>query len=213
MAQQVTYALTTFKQNVDFGKGKWIFVGESSWIRAINGSQNIDDSLIGVVSLAPWGDLYDYGKYCGVAGVELGILTNGEKNTIETTFTTCYLYIRNGKFNEAHKCYDETLNFVESKTNNINLFNINLSSTLIDTFSKIQYYLSVSSNAKDLLVDTSNVFERQSNYFQSNVYAEQAQSFTQNITNFMRDYSSVKFLFIAGTLDYLSYYKATRSWL
>jgi hypothetical protein len=65
---------------------------------------------------------------------------------------------------------------------------VNLNSTLIDTFSKIQYYLSVNSNAQQLLVDTTNVFERQSNYFQSNVYAEQAQSFSQNVTNFMRDY-------------------------
>ena len=69
MAQQVAYALTEFKKNVDFGTGKWIFVGESSWIRAVNGFQNLDDNLIGVVSLAPWGDLYDYGKYAGVAGV------------------------------------------------------------------------------------------------------------------------------------------------
>lgn len=112
MAQQVAYALTEFKKNVDFGTGKWIFVGESSWIRAVNGFQNLDPNLIGVVSLAPWGDLYDYGKYAGVAGIELGLLSNAEKNTIESTFTTCYLYIRNGKYSEAHKCYDETLNFV-----------------------------------------------------------------------------------------------------
>ena len=42
----------------------------------MSGFQNEDDSIIGVVSLAPWGDLYDMGKYGGVAGVELGLLTN-----------------------------------------------------------------------------------------------------------------------------------------
>ena len=76
MAQQITYALGEIKKNVDFGKGKWIFVGESTWIRTIYGFQNLDDNLIGIVSLSPWGDMYDVGKYYGVAGVELGLLTN-----------------------------------------------------------------------------------------------------------------------------------------
>lgn len=61
--------MTQFKSSIDFGKGKWIFIGEGSWIRSIGGYQNIDDSLIGVVSLSPWGNLYDYGKYGGIAGV------------------------------------------------------------------------------------------------------------------------------------------------
>lgn len=97
--QQIAYALTEFKKTIDFAAGKWIFVGESSWIRSIAGLQNLDDNLVGIVSLSPWGDLYDFGKYSGVAGVELGLLTNAEKNTIESTFTTCYLYIKNGKYN------------------------------------------------------------------------------------------------------------------
>lgn len=29
----------------------------------------------------------------------------------------------------------------------------------------------------------------------------------------MRDYLSVRYLFVSGTLDYITYYKATRSWL
>ena len=99
MSQQVAYALKEFQKNIDFAAGKWIFIGESSWIRSVSGLQDLDDNLIGVISLSPWGDLYDYGKYSGVAGVEMGLLSNSEKNTVESTFTTCYLYIKNGKYN------------------------------------------------------------------------------------------------------------------
>ena len=213
MSQQVAYALKEFQKSIDFAAGKWIFIGESSWIRSVSGLQDLDNNLIGVISLSPWGDLYDYGKYAGVAGVEMGLLTNSEKNTVESTFTTCYLYIKNGKYNEAHKCYDETLNFVETKSQNRNLFNVNLNSTLIDMFAKVQYYLSQSTVAASLLAPSTSFFESQANFFQGNVYAEQAQTNAQNISNFMRDYLSVRYMFVTGNLDYISYYKASRAWL
>ena len=213
MAQQVASALLEFKKSSELGKGKWIFVGESSWIRAVSGFQDLDSNLIGIVSLSPWGDLYDIGKYYGVAGVELGILTAGEKNSIESTFTTCYLYLRNGKYTEAHQCYDSTLNFVELKTNNRNLFNVKLNQTLIDTFARVQYFLTQAGVVKLLNAPTSKLFEQQSNYFQTNVYAEQAQNMSQNISYFMRDDLDVKYYFFTGTLSFLTYYKATRSWL
>ena len=213
MATQLTYALKEYRKNIDFGAGKWIFIGETTWIRSAPGLQDLDDNLIGIVSLSSWGDLYDFGKYIGVAGVELSIISNSEKNTIESTFTTCYLYYKNGKYNEAHKCYDDTLNFVSAKTGNRNLFNVNLNSTLIDTFAKVQAYLSQSSIATQHLASTSHFFEQQAAFFQGNVYAELSQNWATNISNYMRDYLSVKFLFVSGTLDLVSYWKAARGWL
>ena len=105
------------------------------------------------------------------------------------------------------------MNYIESKTNNHNLYNIKLNSTLVDTFAKVQYYLAQPAVAKALLASTSYVFERQSNYFQTNVFAEQVKDVSQNITYFMRDYLSTKFLFVGGQHDYITYYKAARAWL
>ncbi len=75
-------------------------------------------------------DLYNIGKYYGVGGVEMKIFGDSERITIDGTFTNCYNFQRSSKFLEAHNCYDTTLNYVESKTKNRNLFNVQLLSNL-----------------------------------------------------------------------------------
>lgn len=73
------------------------------------------------------------------------IFGDSERITIDGTFTNCYNFQRNSKFLEAHNCYDTTLNYVESKTKNRNLFNIDLISNLTEFLPLTQYYLSQSS--------------------------------------------------------------------
>lgn len=67
LGQQVGYALTQFANEVDFGKGKWVLVGESSWIRMTPYFKLTN--VKGVVAMSPWSEMYAVGKYYGVAGV------------------------------------------------------------------------------------------------------------------------------------------------
>jgi len=48
---------------------------------------------------------------------------------------------------------------------------------------------------------------------QSNTYVDEAKNYTQNISYFLRDYLDVRLYVLTGTLDYVTYYKATRNWL
>lgn len=52
------------------------------------------------------------GRYYGVAGIELKILSDSERIAIDSTFTSCYNYIRSSKFLESHQCLDTIYNFV-----------------------------------------------------------------------------------------------------
>lgn len=69
-------------------------------------------------------------RYYGVAGIELKIFGNSERIAIESTLVSCYNNVVAKKFTEAHNCYDSILNFVESKTKNVNVFNTKLGSNL-----------------------------------------------------------------------------------
>jgi len=139
LAGQVDYALSQFTAQIDFGKGKLYLVGESSWIRLVPFFKLT--TITGLVALSPWGELYAIGKYYGVAGIDLNVFNTAEKNTIESTFLNCYLDLKNGKFKEAHQCYDSVLNFVESKGLNRNLWNVNFNQSIIQDFALVQYYL------------------------------------------------------------------------
>jgi hypothetical protein len=88
------------------------------------------DTLKGVIHLSAWPELYAIGKYYGIAGVELKLYTESERIPIESTFTSCYNYVRSSKFLEAHQCLETIFNFVESKTKNANLFDVRLLANL-----------------------------------------------------------------------------------
>lgn len=211
LANQTSYALSQFAAQVDFGKGRMILLGESSWIRTIPFYQSIQN-LAGVVSLAPWPELYAIGKYYGVAGVDLKIFGNTERTSIETTFGQCYTNLRNGKYKEAHECYDGVLNFVETKTNNHNLYNINLNQSLVQHFALVQYYLTLSSSVSLFSAPSNLLFEQQTNILHASTYVDEAKNYTLNISYFMRDNLDVKFLFLCGNQDYISYSKAVLNW-
>jgi hypothetical protein len=211
IAQQFGYALSQFTSQIDFGKGKLILVGESSWIRLLPFFKL--SNIASAIALSPWTELYSIGKYYGVAGIELKIFNDSEKNAIESTFLNCYLNLKNGKYREAHQCYDSVLNFVEQKTNNHNLWNINLNQSLIQTFALVQYYLTQPSIVSIYGASPVLMFEQQTNTLQANTYVDEGKNYTQNISYFLRDYLDVKLYVITGTLDYVTYYKATRNWM
>jgi hypothetical protein len=105
------------------------------------------------------------------------------------------------------------LNFVEQKTNNHNLWNINLNQSLIQTFALVQYYLTQPSIVSIYGASPVLMFEQQTNTLQANTYVDEGKNYTQNISYFLRDYLDVKLYVITGTLDYVTYYKATRNWM
>jgi len=56
------------------------------------------------------------------------------------------------------------------------------------------------------------LFEQQVNTLQLNTYVDEAKNYTQNISNFLRDNPDVKLYLLTGTNDFVTYYKAIRSW-
>lgn len=125
----------------------------------------------------------------------------------------CYLNIKNGKFKEAHQCYDQVLNFVEQKGNNRNLYNINWNFSTIPHFSLVQYYFSQPAVVALYSAPSNLLFEQHAYTLQTNTYVDEAKNYTQNISYFLRDYLDVKLLALTGTVDYITYNKATRNWM
>lgn len=145
--------------------------------------------------------------------METKIFGDTERYTIEATFTQCFNYQRNSKFTEAHTCYDTTLNFIESKTKNINLNNINMGSNLTDFVALVQYYFSQPSTVTAYKAPTDRLFESQSSRAQAQIFTDMGKNYNTNISSFLKDYLSVKHIFISGDYDFLCYRKSIRDWL
>jgi hypothetical protein len=96
IGQQVSYALSQFSSQIDFGKGKLYLVGESSWIRLLPFIKV--DNVAGAIALSAWTELYAIGKYYGSAGVDMNIYSEAQKTLIDSNFLNCYLNLKNGKF-------------------------------------------------------------------------------------------------------------------
>ena len=60
---------------------------------------------------------------------------------------------------------------------------------------------------------TTLLFESHSAQAQYNVYDDLARNLDTNFTQYLKDYLSVKQIFITGDDDYITYRKATRNWL
>ena len=72
---QLTYAINAFAKQSALGQSSnVVLVGESTFLRAIPGLNDID-TLTGIVHLSAWSELYAIGKYYGVAGIDLKIFT------------------------------------------------------------------------------------------------------------------------------------------
>ena len=60
---------------------------------------------------------------------------------------------------------------------------------------------------------TSRLFETQSGYISNRTYVDFAKNYTKELSQFMKDYLTVKHWFIVGDSDYICYKKATKNWL
>ena len=105
------------------------------------------------------------------------------------------------------------MNFVESKTKNLNLFDIRLGSNLTEYLPMIQYFFSQPVTVTKLKAPNNRIFESHSAYVNNKTYADLSKNYTKEISQFMRDYLTVKHWFVVGTSDYISYNKAVRNWL
>lgn len=77
----------------------------------------------------------------------------------------------------------------------------------------IQYYFSQSSTVSQWKAPTGRLFESQSGYVFNKTYADMAKNYTTDLSQFMRDYYSVRHWFIQGQVDYISFYKGLRYWV
>ena len=210
---QLTIAINSFVAETVLGKSSTIILaGEGTFIRSLTGLGDIS-ALKGIIHLAAWPELYAVGRFYGVAGVELKIYGDSEKIAIESTFTSCYNYLRAAKYLEAHQCLDTILNFAESRTKNANLFDTRLQSNLTEFLPMIQYYFSQSAVVAAWKAPTTKLFEAQSGYIYNKTYVDLAKNYTSALSQFTRDYNSVRHWFVEGQTDYISYYKAVRNWL
>ncbi len=209
----LSVAINAFaKESVLGQSSKVILAGESTFIRSLPGLDDISN-LKGVMHLAIWPELYAMGRYYGTAGVELKIFGSSEQIAIDSTFTSCYNNLRSEKFLEAHQCLDTILNFVESKTKNVNLFDVRLQTNMTEFLPMIQYYFSQPSVVAAWKAPNNRLFESQSGQISNRTYVDLAKNYTKDLSTFMKDFYSVKHWFVNGQKDYISYYKAARNWI
>lgn len=104
---------------------------------------------------------------------------------------------------------------MESRTKNRNLYNIQLISNLTDALPLTQYYFSQSSTVSAFKAPNTNglLFEAHSAQVQANLFEDLGKNIDTQISQFFKDYLSVKQIFITGDDDYITYRKATRNWL
>jgi hypothetical protein len=152
----LTNATNSFIAETQQGKSKTMyFVAESTFLRVLPGLDDIEP-LKGIIHISAWFDLYELGVFYGSGGLEMKIFTNTERNTIDATMINCHLYQLNNTFTKAHQCYDDTLNYVENRTKNLNLFNIQLQSNLTDALPMVQFYFSQPSVASTYKAPSTN---------------------------------------------------------
>ena len=209
----LTVALNTFIKETALGQSKVVVLaGESTFIRSLSGLKDIN-GLSGIIHLSSWPEVYAIGRYYGIAGLELKIYAESERIAIDSTFSTCYNNIRASKFLEAHQCVDAIYNFVESKTKNSNLFDTRLQSNLTEFLPMIQYYFSQSSVIAKWKAPTTKLFESQSGYIFNKTYVDMTKNYTTSISQYFRDYYSIRHWFVQGRYDYIAYYKGLRNWM
>ena len=141
------------------------------------------------------------------------IFSNSERITIESTFVTCFSYQNNQRFKDAHQCYDTTLDYVESKTKNYNLFDVKLQANLTDFIPTVMYYFIQSATVAQYKAPTTTVFEGQSSMVSESLYTDMGKNYDKDISKYLKDQFSVKQIFVVGQDDYISYPKAIRNWL
>lgn len=169
-------------------------------------------NIIGIVSLSSWAELNAIGKYYGLAGVELKLFNANERTQVETAFTTCFTNLKNGKYREAHDCYESVLNLVENKGNNHNLYNVNQTDSIIPHVALVQYYLSLPATVTLYSAPSALPFEQQNRVVQVNNYVDEAKNYTKDISGYLTANPNTKILFLSGAQDYVTYSHAVGNW-
>ena len=77
----------------------------------------------------------------------------------------------------------------------------------------IQYYFSQPSIVSAFKAPTAHLFETQSNWVWSKTFTDFAVNKTANLSQFMRDYLSVKHFYISGDYDYIAFKQSLKFWL
>ena len=77
----------------------------------------------------------------------------------------------------------------------------------------IQYYLSQSSVLSSLKAPTNKMFDTQSNLVWGKTFVDLAINKTSTLSQFMKDYLTIKHWFIGGSNDFISYKQSIRLWL
>ena len=77
----------------------------------------------------------------------------------------------------------------------------------------IQYYFSQTATVAAWKAPTTKLFEAQSGYIYNKTFLDISKNYTSAISQFTRNYFSVKHWFVEGQTDYISYYKAVRTWI
>jgi hypothetical protein len=77
----------------------------------------------------------------------------------------------------------------------------------------IQYYFSQSDVVAKWKAPNNKLFEAQSNYIANKTFVDLAKNYTKELSQFMKDYFSVRHWFAQGSNDFISYFKATRNWV
>jgi hypothetical protein len=90
---------------------------------------------------------------------------------------------------------------------------VNLNQSLVQHFALIQYYLTTPAAVALYTAPTNLWFETQTNVLQANTYVDEAKNYTLNISQYMRDYLDVKFLYLCADQDFISYSKAMLNWV
>ncbi len=77
----------------------------------------------------------------------------------------------------------------------------------------IQYYFSQSNIVTLFKAPTVRLFETQSNWAWSKTYADFAVNKTASLSQFMKDYFSVKHWYVSGDYDYIAFKQSLKFWL
>lgn len=77
----------------------------------------------------------------------------------------------------------------------------------------IQYYFSQSSVVNTYKAPNSRLYETQSNWIANKTWTDLAINKTVNVSQYMKDYLTVKHWYVTGDSDYIAYKSSLRYWL
>lgn len=120
---------------------------------------------------------------------------------------------RNGKPADAHTCYDSTLNYIENKTKSVNLYNVKKGSNLTEVLPQVHSYFSLPATVNAYKAPNALLFEAHSYLTIAKIFEDYGKNIDTSISSFLKNFFSVKQVFLTGDDDFITYRKATRNWL